>query len=63
MYFKSTYLRQAAPGRFSRKFLEKTAAGGQGTAYVNNWQTVLAAAESPFTKTRRDGIRSVVGCS
>ena len=46
VYFKSTYLRQAAPGRFSRKFLEKAAAGGQGTAYVNNLQAVLAAAES-----------------
>jgi len=37
-------------GRFSNEgrtseFLEKTAAGGQGTAYVNNWQAVLAAAE------------------
>jgi len=32
-------------GRFYCKFLEKTAAGGQGTAYVNNWQAVLAAAE------------------
>ena len=33
-------------GRFSCKFLEKPAAGGQGTAYVNNWQAVLASAES-----------------
>ena len=33
-------------GRFSYKSLEKTAAGGQGTAYVNNWQAVLALAES-----------------
>jgi len=32
--------------RFSCKLLEKTAAGGQGTAYVNNWQAVLASAES-----------------
>ena len=33
-------------GRFSCKFIEKTAAGGQGTAYVNNLQAVLAATES-----------------
>jgi len=33
-------------GRFSCKLLEKPAAGGQGTAYVNNLQAVLASAES-----------------
>jgi len=40
-------------GHFSCKLLEKTAAGGQGTAYVNNWQAVLAAAESIYENPAR----------
>jgi len=50
-------------GRFSCKLLEKTAAGGQGTAYVNNLQAVLAAAESTIYENparRQSGASLVV---
>jgi len=44
--FGSTFHQLVMGGRFSCKLLKKTAAGGQGTAYVNNWLAVLAAVES-----------------
>jgi len=46
-----------------KKSRDKTAAGGQGTAYVNNLQAVLAAAESTIYENparRQSGASLVV---
>ena len=48
-----TYAAEGMEGHFSCKLLEKTAAGGQGTDYVNNWQALLAAAESIYENPAR----------